>query len=76
MDLVVSVAAALAIGLPWAVWMLSQPTADTSGYLHSAPSRDLQTGSVREGGTSGAPLTGVPPSPILSVSPSTLWRTP
>lgn len=60
MDLVISVVIALVIGLPWVVLMLSQPTADISGYLHSAPSRDLQTGSAREVGASTTPPEGVP----------------
>jgi hypothetical protein len=62
MDLLVGAIPALLVGLPWAVLMLSQPTADVSGYLNSAPPRDSATGSVREVGTSGAPLTGVPTS--------------
>lgn len=74
MDVLLGVAVALALGLPWAGLMLSQPTAGTSGYLYSAPSRDITTGSTREVGTSGAPLTGVPTSPNLS--PPTSWRTP
>lgn len=62
MDLVIAVVVALSLGLPWAALMLTQPTADVSGYLNSALPRDTATGSAWEVGTSGAPLTGVPTS--------------
>lgn len=71
MDLLIGVLVALPLGLPWVGLMLSQPAADVSGYLYSVPSRDSAPGSVREVGTSGAPLTDVPTS---LHSPQSPWR--
>lgn len=62
MDLLAGVVAALVIGLPVVGLLLSQATADVSGYLNSTLSRDSATGSAWEVGTSGASLTGVPAS--------------